>query len=87
MSERARAATIRSSLRKELAARTRSTRFSAKAHRLNLVQPGNFKKPVIVKSLSKKSKHERNKQATKVIFDGRVTFQKLRLTFSLNAIH
>jgi hypothetical protein len=46
-------ATTRSSLRKELAAKTRSTRSSIKLNQLNLIQPGNFRKPTI-KSIRQK---------------------------------
>jgi hypothetical protein len=90
MSEGAREATTRSSLQKELAARTRSTRStrsSSKSHRLNLLQPGNIEKQTL-KSLRQKSLQETNKQTTNISFDRWVTFQKLILIVLLiDAIH
>jgi len=81
MSEGARAAITRSSLRKELAARTRSTRSSAKSHRLNLLHFGNIKKQT-QKSIRQKNLQETNKQ-TKVSFDRWVIFHRFRIIFFL----
>jgi hypothetical protein len=53
MSKETEAATTRSSLRKELAEKPRSTWSSVKINQLNLIQPGNFQKPTI-KSIRKK---------------------------------
>jgi hypothetical protein len=80
MSKETRAATTRSSLRKELAAKTRSTRFSIKLNQLNLIEPGNFRKPTI------KSTRQKDLLAASVSYDTLLTYEQCRLTYFINSL-
>jgi hypothetical protein len=75
MSKETRAATTRSSLRKELAAKMRSTRSSVKLNKLYLIQPGYFQNPTtnIIR--------QKDLLATKVSNDKLVTSKQYLLTY------
>jgi hypothetical protein len=75
MSKETRAATTRSSLWKELAAKMRSTRSSAKLNKLYLIQPGYFQNPTtnIIR--------QKNLLVTKVSNDKLVTSKQYLLTY------
>jgi hypothetical protein len=80
MSKETRAATTRSSLRKELAAKTRSTRSSIKLNQLYLIQPGSFQKPAI------KSIRPKDLLVAKVSYDMLVTYKQYGLTYFIDSL-
>ena len=79
MSKETRAAITRSSLWKELAAKTRSTRSSIKLNQLYLIQPGNFRKPA-------KSIRPKDLLVAKVSYDTLVTYKQYGLTYFIHSL-
>jgi hypothetical protein len=80
MSKEMRAATTRSSLRKELAAKTRSTRSSIKLNQLYLIQSRNFRKPAIT------SIRPKNLLAAKVSYDTLATYDQYGLAYFIHSL-